>query len=87
MIQAGEGLVCEVDARGLQCPMPLLKAKRALNGLGGGARLRVLATDRGSVRDFEVFAEQSGHRLLATEEQGGVFIHLLEKALEAERAE
>ena len=70
----------ELDASGLQCPMPLLKAKRALNGMPVGHRLRVLCTDRGSVRDFAVFAEQSGHGLLAsTETEEGVFVHLLEK--------
>jgi TusA-related sulfurtransferase len=69
----------EVDATGLVCPMPLLKAKRALNGMEGGQRLRVLATDQGSVRDFQVFAEQSGHQLLETTESDGVFIHILEK--------
>ena len=69
----------EVDARELQCPMPLLKAKRALNAMAAGEHLRVLATDKGSVRDFQVFAEQSGHRLLSSEEVEGVFIHVLEK--------
>jgi tRNA 2-thiouridine synthesizing protein A len=69
----------ELDARGLQCPMPLLKAKRALNGLEVGQRLRVLATDQGSVRDFRVFSEQSGHLLLSSEEKEGVYIYLLEK--------
>jgi tRNA 2-thiouridine synthesizing protein A len=70
----------ELDATGLQCPMPLLKAKRALNTMAPGERLRVLATDQGSVRDFRVFAEQSGHRLLASEEApDGVYVHLLEK--------
>jgi TusA-related sulfurtransferase len=59
--------------------MPLLKAKRALNGLETGQRLRVLATDQGSVRDFRVFAEQSGHVLLSSEEKEGVYIYLLEK--------
>ena len=48
----------EVDAIGLVCPMPLLKAKRALNGMDPGQRLRVRATDQGSVRDFQVFAQQ-----------------------------
>ncbi len=52
--------VTEVDARGLDCPMPLLKAKRALNAMNSGEQLRVLATDSGSQRDFRVFAEQSG---------------------------
>lgn len=70
----------EVDARGRDCPMPLLMAKRALNSMSAGERLRVLATDQGSVRDFAVFAEQSRHRLVSSGEQGGVFIHVLEKA-------
>lgn len=61
--------------------MPLLKAKRALNGMVAGQRLRVLATDQGSVRDFRVFAEQSGNRLLASETTDeGVYIHLIEKS-------
>ncbi len=70
----------EVDACGLQCPMPLLHAKRALNRMQSGDCLRVLATDQGSVRDFRVFAEQSGHTLLATEERAGIYIHLLQKS-------
>lgn len=71
--------VQELDATGLLCPMPLLKAKRALNGMIVGQRLRILATDQGSVRDFQVFAEQSGHRLLESNEREGVYIHLLQK--------
>lgn len=71
--------VVEVDARGLACPMPLLKAKRALNNMHVGQRLRVLATDQGSVRDFRVFAEQSGHLLLDSDETGGVYSYLMEK--------
>jgi tRNA 2-thiouridine synthesizing protein A len=71
--------VTEVDARGLDCPMPLLKAKRALNTLDSGQRLRVLATDSGSQRDFQVFAEQSGHTLLASEVDGDVYRYLLQK--------
>ena len=69
----------EVDAIGLVCPMPLLKAKRALNGMNPGQRLCVRATDQGSVRDFQVFAQQSGHQLLESTEADGVYIHILEK--------
>ena len=69
----------EVDATGLACPMPLLKAKRALNTMQAGQRLRVLATDQGSVRDFRVFAEQSGHLLLESDEADGVYRYLIEK--------
>lgn len=69
----------EVDARGLDCPMPLLKAKRALNSMQSGQCLRVLATDQGSQRDFRVFSEQSGHLLLASNELDGVYSYLLQK--------
>ena len=69
----------EVDATGLACPMPLLKAKRALNAMQVGQRLRVLATDQGTVRDFRVFAELSGHRLLDSAKADGVYSYLLEK--------
>lgn len=69
----------ELDACGLQCPMPLLKAKRALNGLAGGEQLRVIATDPGSVRDFEVFSAQSGHKLLESRQDGERYYYLLEK--------
>ncbi len=71
----------ELDATGLQCPMPLLKAKRALNAMQPGEVLRVLATDAGSARDFQVFSQQSGHALLASDESGGVFTHILRKRL------
>lgn len=73
-------IAVEVDACDLQCPMPLLHAKRALNRMQSGELLRVLATDQGSVRDFRVFAEQSGHTLLASEERAGVYIYLLQKS-------
>lgn len=68
-----------IDAIGLACPMPLLKAKRALNGMQVGQRVRVLATDQGSVRDFRVFAEQSGHQLLESAEAEGVYTYILQK--------
>ncbi len=69
----------ELDTRGLVCPMPLLKAKRALSTMEVGQCLQVLSTDQGSVRDFRVFAEQSGHLLLASDEAEGVYRHLLKK--------
>jgi tRNA 2-thiouridine synthesizing protein A len=72
--------ITELDVIGEQCPMPLLKAKRALNNMAAGQQLRVLATDKGSVRDFEVFARQSGNLLLSTEQVDGVYIHILKKA-------
>jgi tRNA 2-thiouridine synthesizing protein A len=71
--------VRELDTCGLNCPLPLLKAKQALNALASGEQLRVLATDPGSQRDFRVFAEQSGHQLLESSEDNGVFAYLLQK--------
>lgn len=71
--------IIELDTRGLSCPLPLLKAKQALNNMETGQRLRVLSTDQGSWRDFEVFARQSGHRLLEREESEGVYRYLLQK--------
>ncbi len=72
--------VVELDTKGMRCPLPLLKAKKALSDMASGEKLRVFATDRGSVRDFKVYAEKSGHTLLSCEEHNGVYIHLLQKA-------
>jgi tRNA 2-thiouridine synthesizing protein A len=69
----------ELDTCGLDCPLPLLKAKQQLNAMASGEMLRVRATDPGSQRDFRVFAEQSGHALLESSEQDGVFIYVLKK--------
>jgi TusA-related sulfurtransferase len=69
----------ELDTCGLDCPLPLLKAKQALNSMASGEQLHVRATDPGSQRDFRVFAEQSGHTLLESSEQDGIFIYRLRK--------
>lgn len=68
-----------LDVKGENCPMPLLKAKLALNKMAPGARLRVLATDPGSVRDFQIFAQQSGNSLLDAGQDGDVYFHVLRK--------
>ncbi len=68
-----------LDVLGLACPMPLLKAKQALNRLAPGALLEVRATDPGSERDFEVFARQSGHELLLSRREQGQFLYVLRK--------
>lgn len=70
----------ELDVRGLDCPLPLLKAKQALNRMQSGECLHVLATDPGSVRDFQVFAQQSGHRLLDSGQRGDEFFYRLRKS-------
>ena len=68
-----------LDVTGLNCPMPLLKAKQALNAMEPSEQLTVLATDPGSVRDFEVFSRQSGHALLASRQDGDTYIYVLQK--------
>lgn len=70
----------ELDASGLRCPLPLLKAKQALRDVAPGELLRVLATDAGSVRDFHSFAQISGHELIGFAEQNAVFCYLLKKS-------
>lgn len=69
-----------VDASGLNCPLPLLKAKQGLKQLSAGQCLKVIATDPGSVRDFKVFAELSGNRLLLSDQEGGTYRYILQKA-------
>ena len=68
-----------LDVTGLNCPMPLLKAKKALNEMAPDSRLKVLATDPGSVRDFEVFAQQSGNTLVESSMDGDTYIYVLRK--------
>lgn len=69
----------ELDARGLNCPLPILKAKKALGGLEPGQTLRILATDPGSVKDFEAFANQTGNELLESSQSENEFQFLLKK--------
>jgi tRNA 2-thiouridine synthesizing protein A len=63
----------DLDARGLNCPLPILKAKKALAEMTSGEVLRVVATDSGSVRDFQAFARQTGNQLLEQSESGNEF--------------
>ena len=69
----------EVDASGLNCPLPIIRAKKTLNRMSSGEVLRVVATDPGSVRDFEDFARQTGCELLEFREEGGNYYYLLRK--------
>ena len=69
-----------LDAQGLTCPLPLLKAKQALNKLDAGRVLQVICTDAGSVRDFQVFCKQSGNELTEQSENDGIFVHWIKKA-------
>jgi tRNA 2-thiouridine synthesizing protein A len=70
----------ELDACGLNCPLPILKAKKALGAMASGEVLRVIATDAGSVKDFEAFSRQTGNALLESHEEDDKFYFLLKKS-------
>lgn len=70
----------ELDASGLTCPLPLLKAKQVLNAMASGKVLKVICTDSGSVRDFQVFCKQSGNQLLDSIETDGKYFYWLQKS-------
>jgi len=69
----------EIDTRGLNCPLPILKAKKALADLNSGQLLKVVATDGGSLRDFQAFAKQTGNELVEQQTVGNDFIHILRR--------
>ena len=69
----------EIDTRGLNCPLPILRTKKALAGVQSGQVLKVVATDPGSVKDFQTFSKQTGHTLLSHSESNGEFIFLMKK--------
>lgn len=69
----------ELDARGLNCPLPILRTKKALTGMASGQVLKVLATDPGSVKDFAAFSRQTGNPLLSSEAANGEFVFFLKK--------
>ena len=69
----------EIDTRGLNCPLPILKAKKALAEMESGQLLKVLSTDPGSSRDFQAFARQTGHELVEQSSQADEFIHVLRR--------
>ena len=69
----------EIDTRGLNCPLPILKAKKALADLKSGQTLKVVSTDDGSVRDFQAFAKQTGNELVEQTTEGADFIHVLKR--------
>ena len=69
----------EIDTRGLNCPLPILKAKKALSDMASGQLLKVLATDSGSLRDFQAFAKQTGNELVEQQTVGDEYIHVLRR--------
>lgn len=68
-----------LDAKGLNCPLPILKARKALNNVGLGETLEVMATDPGSVKDFESFCRQTGMELVSSAQEGNVFKFLIKR--------
>jgi tRNA 2-thiouridine synthesizing protein A len=70
-----------LDAKGLRCPLPVLKARKAMKDMAVGATLRILATDPGAIKDFEAFCKATGHRLLNASQDGDILIFDIEKAL------
>ena len=73
-----------LDAKALSCPLPVLRANRALRSMQPGERLRVLATDRASIADFQAFCRETGHALIAFSEEGGVFSFVIRRRPEAD---
>ncbi len=71
----------ELDARGLNCPLPILRAKKTLNAMTGGQILKIMATDPGSIKDFKAFAKQTGNELLDSSEVDGEFHFTLKKSV------
>ncbi len=70
----------KLDASGLNCPLPILKAKKQLNSLDAGQVLYIVATDSGSVKDFDAFCKQTGHSLLESTEADGKYHYYIQKA-------
>lgn len=69
----------EIDTRGLNCPLPILKAKKALADMSTGQTLKVVSTDQGSIRDFQAFARQTGNELVGQETTNNEFVHVLRR--------
>ena len=76
-----------LDVKGMTCPLPVLRANRALRGMAAGDQLRVLATDRASVVDFQIYCRESGHALLSWSEDTGVFHFVIRKRAEVAKEE
>ena len=69
----------ELDARGLNCPLPILRTKKALTDMSSGQVLRIMATDPGAVKDFQAFSRQTGNSLLASDSEDNIFVFFMKK--------
>lgn len=74
-----EAFDLELDARGLNCPLPILRTKRALSEMQSGKVLRILATDQGATKDFQAFAKQTGNELVSASDHGDFLVFYLKK--------
>lgn len=70
-----------LDAKGLNCPLPILKAKKSLKGMENGQVLEILATDPGSIKDFEAFCRATGNKLLSAKDDGKIYEFLIERVV------
>jgi len=73
-------MTTELDTKGLNCPMPIVKAKKAMKDMAAGEEIRIEATDPGSVADFAAFCRTTGNELLESNEEGGVYTYLIKKS-------
>ena len=69
----------DLDVKGLNCPLPILRTKKSLAEMQSGQVLKIMATDPGSVKDMQAFAKQTGNELLSSAEQGGEFVFFMKK--------
>ncbi len=76
----------ELDARNLNCPLPILRCKKGLSEIAGGQTLKIMATDPGSVKDFQAFCKQTGHELLQQDEVDGLFTFYIKKRADTQEA-
>ena len=70
----------ELDASGLNCPLPILRAKKAISSMDNAQTIKIIATDPGSVKDFEAFCKQTGNELVSSGEEEGKFVFFIKKA-------
>lgn len=69
----------ELDASGLNCPLPILRCKKAMNGMETSEVIKIVATDPGAVKDFEAYCKQTGHELMSSGEESGKFVFFIKK--------
>ena len=69
----------ELDARGLSCPLPILRTRKALSSMTSGQVLKIVATDHGSIKDMEAFSKQTGNELLSSSEENGEYVFYMKR--------